>query len=284
MKYTLLMVQIPGKLVTALTALGLYESEAKVYAALVLLDQAEPRDLVDFLDISKPSVYEGLRNLDARGLVMQISAKPQAFQPMPPDVALKMLMSTFDNARDEAEALLEQLKAARVVERAAGGSLWSIYGEKNLAFKVRDMVEKARKTVHLVLAERYFDYLEYLDGREDLDITLVTFSDNSGLQAHLKRLFKGLRVTVKVLPPAKVEQLLSSCTGAELAGYNPEELDYGNLFLLVVDSEESLYIPPLAVEEISALNTSNRAIIAASGVFFSIPGISDEPAGGRARK
>ena len=53
------MESIPASLVKSLNDLGLSNNEAKVYAALVLYDNAEAKDLVEYLSISKPSVYRG---------------------------------------------------------------------------------------------------------------------------------------------------------------------------------------------------------------------------------
>ena len=58
------MVELPEKMIKSLTELGLLESEAKIYAALVFLQSAEvKRNILEFLDVSKPSIYEGLRML-----------------------------------------------------------------------------------------------------------------------------------------------------------------------------------------------------------------------------
>ena len=55
---------ISASLVKALNDLGLSNYEASVYAALVLYDNAEAKEIIDFLSISKPSVYEALDHLD----------------------------------------------------------------------------------------------------------------------------------------------------------------------------------------------------------------------------
>ena len=53
------MESIPASLVKSLNDLGLSNNEANVYAALVLYDNAEAKDLVEYLTISKPSGYSG---------------------------------------------------------------------------------------------------------------------------------------------------------------------------------------------------------------------------------
>ena len=59
---------IPPVLVRSLNTLGLTNDEARVYATLVLFDHAEAKEIVDYLSLSKPSVYKALGVLAERGL------------------------------------------------------------------------------------------------------------------------------------------------------------------------------------------------------------------------
>jgi sugar-specific transcriptional regulator TrmB len=51
------MESIPTALIKSLIDLGLSNYEARVYSTLVLYDNAEAKEIIDFLSISKPSVY-----------------------------------------------------------------------------------------------------------------------------------------------------------------------------------------------------------------------------------
>ena len=67
---------ISASLVKSLGDLGLSTYEASVYAALVMFDNAEAKDIVEFLSISKPSVYEALDRLADMGLAVKRVTKP----------------------------------------------------------------------------------------------------------------------------------------------------------------------------------------------------------------
>ncbi len=78
------MESISASLVKSLNDLGLSNYEASVYAALVLYDNAEAKDLVDFLSISKPSVYETLDHLAEMGLAVKRVSKPARYSAVSP--------------------------------------------------------------------------------------------------------------------------------------------------------------------------------------------------------
>ena len=96
------MVEIPHELIKSLTELGMLDSEAKLYAALVFLRSAEVRDLLEFLDVSKPSIYEGLRMLEKNGLIILTSPRPATYQAIEPKIALEIIIKRYMDAKKEA--------------------------------------------------------------------------------------------------------------------------------------------------------------------------------------
>src|SRR5208337_2197171 len=97
--------KIPPGLVRALTELGLLESEAKIYVALVMMNHSEVKDLIDFLDMSKPNTYESLRSLEERGLIVAVSERPIVYQAVSPEIGLEILVDRHLKAKSEAEKL-----------------------------------------------------------------------------------------------------------------------------------------------------------------------------------
>ncbi len=71
---------ISNKLVESLKTLGLTEYEAKVYSALVLFERTEVKQVYEFLDAPKPSVYQSLKTLTDKGLVQVVNAKPAIYR------------------------------------------------------------------------------------------------------------------------------------------------------------------------------------------------------------
>ena len=96
------MLQIPRPLIDAFTGLGLLESEAKIYTAIVLLHKAEVKDILECLDLSKPSIYAGMRSLEGRGLIMLTNQKPSTYQALPPEIALDLIMTLHHSHKNMA--------------------------------------------------------------------------------------------------------------------------------------------------------------------------------------
>jgi sugar-specific transcriptional regulator TrmB len=69
--------QLPGQLIASLTEPGLLDSEAKMYAALVLLGYTDLGDLLEILDVSKPRIYTSLGTLEEKGLIIRTSEADQ---------------------------------------------------------------------------------------------------------------------------------------------------------------------------------------------------------------
>ena len=83
----------------SLTELGLLESEAKIYAALVLLGYADVKDLLEILDVSKPRIYDRLRTLEEKGLIVQTSPRPVIYQAIAPNIALEMITDKYETRK-----------------------------------------------------------------------------------------------------------------------------------------------------------------------------------------
>ena len=111
------MKSIPKRLVDSLKEFGLLESEAKIYSALVIRHDSEVKELQEFLGMSKPSVYEGLRTLEEKGFVILINPRPTTYQAIPPEVALDMRLTAQMKAKEETLASIRELKGEQSDEK-----------------------------------------------------------------------------------------------------------------------------------------------------------------------
>ena len=105
---------ITQRLITALTHLGLSNLDAKVFAALVYLNSVGVKDLIDFVQISKPSVYDCLQKLEDRGLVVKNSSKPSVYTALSPNVAIEILNLEYSQAKETA---LEEFKISHSISK-----------------------------------------------------------------------------------------------------------------------------------------------------------------------
>lgn len=250
------MTMITPALVKALKVLGLSEYQAKVYAALVLLDQAQAKEVIELLGISKPSVYESLESLDDLGLAVRISAKPAVFQAISPEIAVRILMDAHTRAGASALTELQTLRQQTVSGRRPG-RLWAMYGKENLEYKIDEMLREAKESVFAVISDRYFDLFKQLAGR-GLFVWLVVISEDPGIGEDLSTLFCGDREKVMVTSPAVLLRPLMA--DPDLAGMT-DEFRFSNQLDLIVDDVEVLSVPPIETELLTGLGSQNRTVV-----------------------
>jgi sugar-specific transcriptional regulator TrmB len=254
---------IPVPLINALKNLGLSNHEARVYASLVLFDVAEAKDLVDFLSISKPSIYEYLDHLEEIGLIVKRSSKPAMYSPVPPEIAIDLLMGNHKKAADQALAALKKLEKKKI-QPEKEDALWTIYGETNIGYKIRDLLGKARSHIQCMIGERYLPCIENIR-INDISLKLIVISDSPGLEKKLLAQFPGKNADIHVIPSKKF--------GAP-PPFAPPEFEQvhklmrvENILELIVDDEELLMVPPFFSGTVSVLNTRNKGAILQMKIF-----------------
>jgi HTH-type transcriptional regulator, sugar sensing transcriptional regulator len=246
---------ISTSLIRSLKTLGLSEYEARAYSALVMHDHAEAKELVEFLDMSKPSVYESLQRLEDMGLVVIANSKPATYKAVSSDMAVKLLMDIHEKAAGEALNGLRELEKEKV-DSGEAGSLWSIYGKANIEYKIMAMLKGAGKSVYCVMSERYLPQVERLAGK-GLSVELIVLSDTDGIKERLEASFRNDRLKLEVISPAgfRNNTLLDPDLIKMMEGMR---LDI--LLELLVDDREFLSIPPIG-DKPSGLYTTNRSLI-----------------------
>lgn len=250
------MTMITPTLVKALKVLGLSEYQAKVYAALVLLDQAQAKEVTELLEISKPSVYESLESLDDLGLAVRISAKPAVFQAISPDIAIRILMDAHTRAGALALTELQALRQQTISGRRPG-RLWAMYGKENLEYKIDEMIREAKESVFAVFSDRYLGFFRQLAGR-GLSICMVVISEDPKIGEELRTLFSGDREEVLITSPAVMLMPMMADPGlAEMT----EGFRFSNQLDLIVDDIEVLSVPPIETELLTGLDSQNRTVV-----------------------
>lgn len=265
-------VEIPEKLIRALTKLGLVESEAKIYAAIVQLRTAEVKDLLDNVDVSKPRIYDGLQSLQEQGLIALTCPRPVTYLAVEPRIALEMLLKTYDEARTEALnqfRLLESRSLPRPVEEP----MWSVFGSKSLEFKIIDMLKNARKSVYCQTSGKYLDYFEK-NVKRNVSMYIVLTVNKPELTDRLNNLSKKDNVYLKIADMNGLEAMAAHVRISPDDSPNPlahlppdlqaqlaEVSDPDNLLILVVDDAEVLFVQPLKSETIMATWTTNRGMV-----------------------
>jgi sugar-specific transcriptional regulator TrmB len=251
------MKSIPADLIKSLNDLGLSNYEASVYAALVLYDNAEAKELIDFLSISKPSVYEALDSLAEMGLAVKRISKPARYSAISPEMAIDLLMGKHRKAADQALATLITLEKKKV-HTDKEDALWTIYGDANIEYKIRDLFGKAKRQISCMIGERYLPFIENVKIK-DVSLRLIVISNDKGLQEKMQELFPGKKADIHVISQErlKVPPAFAPPEFVEMTKF----MNFENTLELIIDNDELLMIPPFISGSVSVLNTRNKGAI-----------------------
>ena len=258
--------KIPQDLIQSLRALGLLESEARVYVALVMMNNAEVKELIDFLGLSKPGTYESLRSLEDKGLIVLVNSKPITYQAVPPKIGLEILIDTYVKAKEDAKDRFAALDTSQVKAQSSD-SLWFVFNKKSIEHKIRDMLQNAKKSVFLIASDRYVKHLTPL-ANTNLDLDIIVFSDDPSAERLLKKVLKSDRAHVQVVNNIEVVRMLSKLNSLNQKEFmQPLEetflmFNFNNILLLLVDDAEILSVPPLSGDGTIAFNLRNTHAIA----------------------
>ncbi len=257
------MTTISSGLVESLKTLGLTEYEAKVYSALVLFDRAEVKQIYEYLDAPKPSVYQSLRSLTDKGLVQVVNAKPAIYRATPPKIAIKHLAEAHNKAEDTALLGLEELEKSRV-ESEYPDVLWTLYGRENIEHKMEELLGKAHSSLKLLFPMEYLPYLKMLRDR-DVEAQLIVFGDDARATAESYGL-KNLAVhDILSIDVTDLQSVLKYFQGFPLTP------DLYDRFLLVsVDNEEFMYIPPVSPTIGSGMTSRSPFVLMLVNTVFHI--------------
>jgi len=247
---------LPEILITSLKNLGLSNYEARVYAALVLHDAAEVKELIDFLGISKPSVYEGLDRLEEMGLAVKRNSKPAMYSPVRPEIAITVLMDRYSKAAEVASGELKKLEQQKV-RTDRSDVVWTVFGDSNIEFKIRSMIRHARKSIECLMADRY---LPMFDGVNltSISLNLTVISDIPDLEEKLKNQMHAKDQHITVLPLKKIDIPFPIPPGLPKI---PKIMRLENSLELIIDDQELLSIPPIPCSFVTGMNTTNREMI-----------------------
>jgi HTH-type transcriptional regulator, sugar sensing transcriptional regulator len=257
--------RIPGKLIDSLMELGLLESEAKIYTALVLKHDSEVKELQEFLGMSKPSVYEGLRTLEEKGFVILTNPKPTTYQAIPPEIALDMRLVAQMKAKDATLASVHELQGEQGQDQTSE-NVWFIFGTKHFESKVKDMLKGAKKSVYCVTSGQYLDLVEKR-AKSNLSFDLTIISEDMTIQQRLEGIFKRDAAHIRVISKGRMKESLLSDNHEPNEGPKPptekllDKIEIEKMFVLLVDDEEMFYIPPMKGMSLNAIATKNQLLI-----------------------
>jgi len=127
-----------------LKQLGFSQYEITCYLTLVSQHPINGSRLSSISGMARSRVYDVLRNMARKGLVMEIG--DGLYVPLPPEELYRRLQRQFDSSL---EALKEQLNGS--ASRTSYEFIWMIRGYDQVVAKAREMIAGARKELYVRL-------------------------------------------------------------------------------------------------------------------------------------
>jgi sugar-specific transcriptional regulator TrmB len=253
--------EISTNLIESLKTMGLTEYEAKVYSALVLFERAEVKQIYEYLNVPKPSVYQSLKGLMDNGMVMRVSSKPAIYRATPPKIALKHLIEIHENAEKNALDELEHLEKSSL-ETENSDIIWTLFGENNVEHSMEELMCKARKSMKLILPEEYIDFLSFAS-EKDLKIELLMFGKDTSIASRYK--LKNLTVH----DGNRIDVSDFGDLSKYLANLPLPPQQYSKSIFVFIDDDEFMYVPPYPGKTKSGITSRNPYLIGLVSILSS---------------
>jgi hypothetical protein len=191
------------------------------------------------------------------GLAVKRLSKPARYSAISPEMAIDLLMDKHRKAADQALTALRMLEKEKV-RTDKDDALWTIYGDANIEYKIRDLFGKAKKHIECMLGDRYLPFIESIK-IQDIRLRLIVISETPGLAEKLHRRFPGKNAEIHVISPERFHTPPPFAPPEFLEA--KEFMNFENVLEINVDDEELVMIPPFVGGSSSVLNTRNKGAI-----------------------
>lgn len=171
-----------SELVSRLKILGLSSYEAKAYIVLLKLKVATSTEIAKEAHIPQPRVYDVMKSLEDKGLIMVSEGRPRLYRAEDPMIAFtRLLNKTIERLRTEYENIVEILeKIYRESKSLSGEEIWMLNTEAKIRDKLLNVIDLAE---HELLVSAYAHILPYIQSKlkelskKGVSICLVTYNE-----------------------------------------------------------------------------------------------------------
>nr|MDO8132620.1 helix-turn-helix domain-containing protein [Candidatus Njordarchaeum guaymaensis] len=184
--------------------LGLSPYESRTFLSLLTLGPMSPSEIAQRADIPRPRIYDVLRSLVQKGLLMEQSGKPAIYAPVDPSEALRNLLTELEHETSR------QLEERREIVRTLSTQLSQMYKEtKHLKLEESKVWFTERDTTFISM---YIEAIRNCDKEVLIASTSPTPPEKEILEAVRHALKKGKSVRV-------VRQITEGWTLKDLEDY-----------------------------------------------------------------
>ncbi len=196
------------ELIAKLRSLGLSSYEAKAYLVLVKNNVMTSTEIAKEARIPQPRVYDVLKGLEEKGLVLVSEGRPRLYRAEDPRIALKRLVEDVERKLRE-----EYVQAITLIENVLGREkktsseeIWKIESPQKIKSKLVDLIEMAEHELLISAYEHLLNgirnRLRKLD-RKGVSVCLVVFDEVEPQKYVDEHRFKKTRGIVIAVPDRK---------------------------------------------------------------------------------
>ncbi len=198
--------------------------------------------------------------LEKNGLIILTSPRPATYQAIEPKVALEIIIKRYMHAKKEALIHLQDFKDQEISIKP-NNPLFFIFGGKSIEFKIKDMLKNAKDSIYCRTSFKYLNYIEKT-AKKNIQIYLTVMIDEKDNKGKLERLSRLSNVKINI---TEKNQIIESMEKGNLKNRSIDGMmdliDLDNQFMIVVDDSEILAVPPLKNESLTAITSTNKALI-----------------------
>jgi len=222
-----------GTIARRIKELGFTSYEAMAYVSLLEHNPVTRYQLGKNSGVPRSAIYSVIHKLSEIGAVSAQSSEPVNYIPLPPEKLFDLLRRQFDNRIEKAKKQLKDFE-----HQAIPDHLWNIVGYENMILKVKELIQKAKKTICLSIWLREYNELKKdLENalKQGVDICIYSFTDLDRMEG-IKYFTYGLR--------------------------EPDlEKIWAHKIILIVDKDELIMGEADKIQNKKTVWTTNRALI-----------------------
>ena len=157
-----------------LSKFGLLKNEIRVYLCLAQMGERKAGEIAEAISLHRTETYKTLRDLEKKGVVFSIFAKPLKFKALPLDKALDLLM----DAQKSKIRLLEKEKTNLLklwlsmpqlkIEKTKKELFQMLEGEQQVFLKAEQLLERTEKEFQIFAPDNHMAQLYYSDFTDKL--------------------------------------------------------------------------------------------------------------------
>ena len=180
-------------LIELMKALGFTIYESKAYVSLLLYDSLTSTELASKSEIPQPRVYDVIKNLTSKGLVVILHGRPKKFRALEPEVALKnYIENKFLNESNIYTKILNIIKNKPLQKDEEG--VWITSSTSGIISMIKEAINDAENELLIATTTEILSQTLELINKKNISVCAIMYDINEFYSKKLKGLLDEVRL------------------------------------------------------------------------------------------